>query len=96
VTTVPTLGASTASVLAAHTSRRFVDLEVNAGVVLHPNNAKECADRLGSVARATNHLAHVVCMEVERQKHTHLINSAADLNCLGVLNQPFTTNSKNS
>src|SRR3989344_5763747 len=88
---VPTLGGRTprggGTVHAA--SGRFVDFEINPSIVLHPDYAQERADSLGGVARAADDLAHILGIEVERQKNAHLIDDTLNLDVILMLNQTF-------
>src|SRR3989344_7106599 len=68
-------------------SCRLIYFEINPSVVLHPDHAQERADSLGGVARASDDLAHILGIEVERQKNAHLVDNALNLDVVLVLNQ---------
>src|SRR3990167_5774818 len=68
-------------------SGRLVDFEINPSVVLHPHYAQERANSLGGVARASDDLAHILGIEVEREQYTHLVYHALNLDVILMLKQ---------
>lgn len=63
----------------------LVDLEVDAAVVLHADDAEERADCLGGIALATDDLAHVSRADIEREEHSHLIDCALDFDLVRIV-----------
>src|SRR3989338_9891586 len=68
---------------------RLVNLEVNAGIVLHPHHTEENSYSLGGIAAPTDDLAHVVGVNVERHQNTHFIHRSLDFHVFGMGNQRF-------
>ena len=73
----------------AEAAFRLVDLEVDARVVLHADDAQKGANRFGGVAGAADDLTHVFCIQIEHEQHTHLIYRAADRYVFRVIYQTF-------
>src|SRR3989344_9235656 len=57
---------------------RLVNLEVNAGIVLHPHHTEENSYRLGGIAASADNFTHVVRVHVEGHKHAHFIHRSLD------------------
>jgi len=65
----------------------FVDLQIHAGVIFHSHDAKQCADRFGGVAHASDNLAHVLGGDVERKEDSHLVDNTRNFYRVRIIDQ---------
>ena len=64
---------------------RLVDLQVDAAVVLHADDAQESADGLGGIALAADDLAHVDGADFEGDEDSHLVHRASGLDLVRIV-----------
>jgi hypothetical protein len=71
----------------SHGTFWFVDLHVDASVVLGPHNFEEGANSASGLALATNDVTHIGWIDVKRNQYAHLINRAIGFDVLGVCHE---------
>ena len=54
---------------------RFVDLQIDASVILHADNAEQCTNSLCGVAHAADDLSHVLRIDIKCKKYSHVVGT---------------------
>lgn len=72
---------------ASFASFRFVDFQIDAGIVFHSDNPQERSDGLSGVAASAYDFTHIGRINIKAQKYSHFINGSFDLDGVRIVNQ---------
>lgn len=65
---------------------RFLNLEVDSGIIFNANDPEKRADGFRGRALAANYLAHILGVNVKRQEHAHFINLPVNFDIIRMIN----------
>ena len=64
-----------------------MDLQIHARLSFCTHDSKQSADGFSGLTLATDHLTHIFGIQVESDKHSHLINRALGFDICWMINQ---------